>query len=62
VLLASTATVAVVALALAAASFAVSVWQATLKWWEFRHNRTARIAVDPGRFTPSLVTGKWNFG
>jgi hypothetical protein len=48
VLLASTATVAVVAIALAAASFVVSVWQATLKWWEFRHNRTARIAVDRG--------------
>jgi hypothetical protein len=48
VLLASTAPVAVVAIVLAAASFLVSVWQGALKWWEFRHNRTARIAVDPG--------------
>ena len=47
-LLASTANFAVVAFALAVASFAVSVWQATLRWWEFRNNRTARIAVDPG--------------
>jgi hypothetical protein len=48
VLLASTAAVATVAIALAAASFVVSVWQAAIKWWEFRHNRTAHIAVDPG--------------
>jgi hypothetical protein len=48
VLLASTATVAVVAIVFAAASLVVSVWQATLKGWEFRHSRTARITVDPG--------------
>jgi len=48
VLLASAVTVSLVALTVAVASFAISVWQATVRWWEFQDKRQARIAVDPG--------------
>jgi hypothetical protein len=48
VLLASPVTISVVAIALAAASFTVSVWQAIARSAEFRDKRKARIAVDPG--------------
>jgi hypothetical protein len=47
-LVSSVVTVSVVAIALAASSFTVSVWQATLRWSELRDKRKARIAVDPG--------------
>lgn len=42
------ATLSAIAITLATASFAVSVWQASVRWWEFREKRRARIAVDPG--------------
>ena len=41
-------TVAVIAVALAAASFAVSAWQAIIRRREFDDRRKARIAVDAG--------------
>ena len=46
--LASALALSGVAIALAAASFAVSAWQASLRWAEFRDKRKARIAIDPG--------------
>jgi hypothetical protein len=49
VILVSAVTVSVVAIVLAAASLAVSVWQAVVRSSEFRDKRKARIAVDPGQ-------------
>jgi hypothetical protein len=48
VLLASAVAVSGVAIVLAVASFAISAWQASVRWSEFREKRKARIAVDPG--------------
>ena len=41
-------TVAVIAVALAAASFGVSVWQAIIRRRDFDERRKARLAVDAG--------------
>jgi hypothetical protein len=48
VLLASASAISGAAIALAVASLAVSAWQASFRWVEFRDKRKARIAVDPG--------------
>jgi hypothetical protein len=53
VILASAEALSAVAVTIAAASFAISAWQAFLRWSEFSHMRMARIAVDPGEVRAS---------
>ena len=52
-------TLSAIALVLAIASLAISIWQAVLRWREFGDRRKARIAVDVGEIILRSDDDQW---